>query len=95
MDNEIDIEELKKMQNNGTIVIDVRSKQEFKEGHIDGAILLPEFDIKEEIGKMVKDKTADIILYCGTGARSKKAQQELKNMGYENVFNLKDGFSNY
>lgn len=95
MNKEIDIEELKKMQNNGAIVIDVRSKQEFMENHINGAISLPEFDIKQKIVEIVKDKEKYIVLYCGTGARSKKAQKELQYMGYKNVYNLREGLFYY
>ena len=95
MDKEINIEELKKMQNNGAIVIDVRSKQEFMENQINGAISLPEFDIAQKIARIVKDKEKYIILYCGTGTRSKKAQKELQYMGYKNVYNLREGLFYY
>lgn len=73
------------------IVIDVRSKQEFNEGHINGAINIPLSDINK-LTNMVKDKKKYIILYCSSGIRSKKAQKELISKGYINVYNLIDGF---
>lgn len=73
------------------ILIDVRSKQEFNEGHINGAINIPLSDINK-LTNMVKDKKKYIILYCSSGIRSKKAQKELISKGYINVYNLIDGF---
>ena len=92
---DIEIQELKEFQKDGAIVIDVRSPQEYKEGHIDGAILIPEYEIKKNIGNKVKDKNQNIVVYCSSGSRSKKAQKILKKLGYENVYNLYNGFFNY
>lgn len=81
----------KLINQNNTILIDVRSKQEFLEGHLDGAINIPLDEIENKIEKKVVNKNIIIIVYCQYGARSKKAQNKLKNMGYTNVYNLKDG----
>ncbi|CDB32348.1 rhodanese domain protein [Clostridium sp. CAG:575] len=75
----------------GTIIIDVRSPQEYREGHIDGAICIPDYQIKKEISKYVKNKEENIILYCSTGHRSQKAQKILENIGYTNVYNVYEG----
>lgn len=75
----------------GAIIIDVRSPQEYREGHIDGAISIPDYQIKKEIQKHVKDKADILVLYCSTGHRSQRCQQILENMGYTNVYNLYDG----
>ena len=75
----------------GAIIIDVRSPQEYREGHIDGAICIPDYQIKKEINKYVKNKEENIILYCSTGHRSQKAQKILENMGYTNVYNVYEG----
>lgn len=75
----------------GAIIIDVRSPQEYREGHIDGAICIPDYQIKKEISKYVKNKEENIILYCSTGHRSQKAQKILENMGYTNVYNVYEG----
>ena len=92
---DITMEELKQMQNNGCIVIDVRSPQEYKEWHIKGSISIPEYEILKRINKYVKNKNEEIVVYCQSGYRSKKAQKELQKQGYTNVFNLYNGFENY
>lgn len=77
------------------MLIDVRSPQEFREGHLDGAISIPEYDIKKEIEKIVLDKNKNIVVYCSSGGRSKKAQKTLNKLGYQNVYNVYNGFINY
>lgn len=94
-EGDIELEELKQLQKEGVIIIDVRSPQEYEEGHVDGAILIPEYEIKKSIENKVKDKNQNIVVYCSSGTRSKKAQKSLKKLGYENVYNLYNGFFNY
>lgn len=74
------------------IIIDVRSIQEYQEWHIDGAINIPVWDIKQKILNYTESKDQYIILYCSSGVRSKKAQSILWNMGFKNVFNVNGGF---
>lgn len=85
---DITMEELKKLEKEGAILLDVRSPQEYKEGHLNGAISLPEYEIKENVETILKNKKKIIIVYCSSGSRSKKAQKELIEMGYETVYNL-------
>ena len=85
---DITMEELKKLEKEGAILLDVRSPQEYKEGHLNGAISLPEYEIKENAETILKNKKEIIIVYCSSGSRSKKAQKELIEMGYETVYNL-------
>lgn len=82
----------KLIKNYNAIIIDVRSNQEFKEGHINGAINIPLCDIKRKISNIIADKNIYIIAYCTSGIRSKKAQDILKSLGYKNVYNLIPGF---
>ena len=91
-EKDIGLEEVMQLQNEGAIVIDVRSPQEFREGHIDGAISIPEYDIKKEIEKIVLDKNKNIVVYCSSGGRSKKAQKVLNKLGYQNVYNVYEGY---
>lgn len=93
--DEITIEQLKKMKQQEIVIIDVRSKQEYDEGHIDGAISIPEYEIRTKINEIVKNQNEIIIVYCSTGRRSKKAQKLLNKLGYKNVFNLYNGYQNY
>ena len=88
---DITMQELKNKQNNGAIIVDVRSSQEYSEGHICGAINIPEYEISRDINRILKDKEKDIILYCSSGIRSKSAYKKLKRLGYKNVFNLYGG----
>lgn len=93
--NDINIEELKRLQNMGAIVLDVRSPQEYEEGHIEGAMLIPEYELGKKYNKELKDKNEVIVIYCSSGIRSKKAQKYLEKKGYINVYNLYNGLENY
>ncbi len=67
------------------IIIDARTQEEFAEGHIEDAILIPEYEIKDRAEKELPDKDALILVYCRSGRRSKIASEELVNLGYTNV----------
>lgn len=76
---------------NRITIIDVRTKDEFEGGHIQGAVNIPLQDLKEKIELVVLDKSEVIIVYCQSGGRSRKAADKLEKMGYRNVWNLKNG----
>lgn len=89
---EISYKNLKELMKNKTVyLIDVRSNQEYEEGHLDGAINISLYNIEKQIGNYVKNKTDIIILYCSSGGRSIEAKRILENLGYEEVYNLKGG----
>ena len=67
------------------IIIDARTEEEFAEGHIENAILIPEYEIAERAEKELTDKEQLILVYCRSGRRSKIASEELVNLGYTNV----------
>lgn len=69
------------------IWIDVRTSEEFKEGHLKDAVNIPVDQIGARIGSVSPDKSAPVNLYCRSGRRSEAALQELKKMGYTNVTN--------
>jgi rhodanese-related sulfurtransferase len=85
---DLDKKELEKLLKDGAILVDVRSPQEYREGHLDGAILIPEYEIVSKHSNTFKSKEEIIILYCTNGLRSKKAQRKLEKLGYKNVYNL-------
>ncbi len=85
---EIKGKQIKNFLKEGAIIIDVRSPQEYKEGHIKKAICIPEYEIERKIQNKIKNKEQKIVLYCDSGARSKKARQKLENLGYKSVLNL-------
>lgn len=67
------------------IIIDARTEEEFAEGHIEGAILIPEYEIANRAEKELPDKEQLILVYCRSGRRSKIASEELVKLGYANV----------
>ena len=67
------------------IIIDARTEDEFAEGHIENAILIPEYEIKDRAEKELPDKEQLILVYCRSGRRSKIASEELVKLGYTNV----------
>lgn len=67
------------------IIIDARTQEEFDEGHIEGAILIPEYEISQRAEKELPDKDRLILVYCRSGRRSKIASQALVDLGYTNV----------
>jgi rhodanese-related sulfurtransferase len=67
------------------IIVDARTDSEFAQGHIEGAILIPEYEIAARAEKELPDKDALILVYCRSGRRSKIASEELVKLGYRNV----------
>ena len=63
------------------IIIDARTEEEFNEGHIEGAILIPEYEIGERAEKELSNKDQLILVYCRSGRRSKIASQALADLG--------------
>ena len=81
--------EAKEKITNGAILLDVRTKEEFDDTHIEGAILLPLSEINSSsVAKIIPDNTVEIIVYCRSGNRSSQAVDELRYLGYENVYDL-------
>ena len=69
------------------VLLDVRNADEFRQGHIPGAINIPADSI-DSIGRKVKEKDTPIYSYCRSGARSGRAAAALKALGYTNVTNI-------
>ena len=69
----------------GYIILDVREDYEFADGHIPGAVLLPNGDITTKAESVLTDKSQLILVYCRSGRRSKEAAQKLADLGYTNV----------
>jgi rhodanese-related sulfurtransferase len=72
----------------GVIIVDVREENEYNEGHIENAILLPVGQIEKDAQNILPDLQATIIVYCRTGRRSASAAEKLVKLGYENVYDL-------
>ena len=69
----------------GYIIIDARTQEEYDEGHILGAILIPEYEIAVRAENELPAKEQLILVYCRSGRRSKIAAEELVKLGYTNV----------
>ena len=67
------------------IINDTKPEEEFDEGHIENAILIPEYEIANRAEKELPDKEQLILVYCRSGRRSKIASEELVKLGYTNV----------
>ena len=79
------VEAKKIMDNEDCTILDVRTPEEFNEGHIDGAINIPLNCINEEAENILTDKNETILVYCRSGVRSKDASFILAKKGYNNI----------
>ena len=93
-ENNINYKTMEKMlkDNSEITVIDVRTRDEYRDNHLKKAVNIPLQDICEQkVKQFVNSKNSIIIVYCEYGGRSKKAVSKLNKMGYENVYNLDGG----
>lgn len=67
------------------VILDVRTQEEYDQGHIPGAILIPDYEIAERAEEVLTDKNQLILVYCRSGRRSKNASQILVELGYTNI----------
>ena len=67
------------------IILDVRTAEEYAAGHIEGAVLIPDYEIQEKAEEILLDKSQLILVYCRSGRRSKNAASTLASLGYTNV----------
>ena len=81
-------QEAQTMMSDDVFILDVRTQEEFDEGHINNAVLLPDYEIKEKTESVIADKNQTVLVYCRTGVRSETASKELIEIGYTNVFDF-------
>ena len=74
-------------ENPDLILLDVRTQEEFEQGHIPGAVCLPNEMIAAEM-PFLFGKDVEILLYCRSGRRSADAAKKLRDMGFTNVFDF-------
>ncbi len=72
-------------ENEGYIILDVRTAAEYHEGHIEGAINVPNEEISDKEISRLPDKSQMIFVYCRSGNRSKDASEKLVKLGYTNI----------
>ena len=69
----------------GYIILDVRAQDEYDQGHIPGAIVIPHTEIETRAEEELTDKDQQILVYCRSGRRSKLAADALLELGYTNI----------
>lgn len=92
---ELTIDEVKERLERGETcaVLDVREREEYREGHLAGAIPLPRGFLEMRIEETLPDKTQPVIAYCAGGVRSLIAARTMKELGYENVSSMAGGYT--
>ena len=83
----ITAQEAKKLMDSqeGYVILDTRTKEEYDQGHIPGAILIPYDEVLAKAESILKDKNQLILVYCRSGRRSKLAAEDLVKLGYTNI----------
>jgi adenylyltransferase/sulfurtransferase len=76
-----------------TVLLDVREKDEWREGHLEGAVSLPRGFLEIRVESALPDKNAAIIAYCAGGVRSLLAAKIMREMGYQNVSSMSGGYA--
>ncbi|HVK58033.1 MAG TPA: rhodanese-like domain-containing protein [Candidatus Kapabacteria bacterium] len=82
---------LRKADTNSTVVLDVRTREEYKAGHIPGSVLI-DFnagDFEQQVAKLDKDKT--YLVHCAVGGRSARACKKMNLLGFKKLYNLEGG----
>ncbi|WP_448377456.1 CoA-disulfide reductase [Fervidobacterium sp.] len=89
----VSIEEFLKMDRQNVFVLDVRTRDEYNLGHIDGAVNIPVDEIRQNLDNIPKDRK--VVVYCGVGLRAYVACRILYQNGFDEVYNLSGGYKMY
>jgi sulfur-carrier protein adenylyltransferase/sulfurtransferase len=87
------VNELLKNNGKSPLVLDVRESDEWRQGHLEGALPLPRGFLEIKIESAIPDKNSPIIAYCAGGVRSLLAAKVMKEMGYQNVSSMSGGYA--
>jgi rhodanese-related sulfurtransferase len=90
---DVTVEEAKSLieSNSSLLIIDVRTREEYDSGHIEGAILIPVNELEDRLDELSKEE--ELLIYCRTGNRSSNSVNILNANGYTKIFHLKDGIT--
>jgi sulfur-carrier protein adenylyltransferase/sulfurtransferase len=77
------------------VVLDVRERDEWEQGHIPGAIHIPRGNLESRIDNAVTDRGTPLLVYCASGNRSAYAAKTLTELGFGDVLSLSGGFSQW
>ncbi len=91
---EVSVDEARTMLGNGATFIDVREPPEWKDGTVPDALCIPRgvLEWKSADEDSLKDKSAQVVVYCKTGGRSALATLALKQLGYDNAVSMAGGY---
>lgn len=88
---EVDVDAAERMIDDGAVALDVREPNEFVDGVLPGAILVPRGELPERIRALVPDAGTPIVVYCAGGVRSAYATETLAQMGYTGAVSMAGG----
>jgi phage shock protein E len=77
------------------VVLDVRAPADYAQGHIPGAINIPQEELAARVAELEGARERDIVVYCGTGKRTAQALQVLEKSGFRRIFHLKGDFTRW
>ncbi|MFQ5918367.1 MAG: molybdopterin-synthase adenylyltransferase MoeB, partial [Candidatus Binatia bacterium] len=92
---ELSVQEVKELveKNGKHLLLDVREKEEYREGHLAEAVSLPRGFLEIKVETTIPDKSTPVIAYCAGGVRSLLAAKAMKEMGYQEVISMSGGYS--
>jgi sulfur-carrier protein adenylyltransferase/sulfurtransferase len=79
----------------GCVIVDVREREEWDEGHLPGAVHVPRGHLESRIERAAPDKSRPVLVYCASGNRSAFAAKTLEELGYDHVVSLAGGFTDW
>ncbi|MFP6609454.1 MAG: rhodanese-like domain-containing protein, partial [Deltaproteobacteria bacterium] len=74
------------------LLVDVREKEEYRDGHLPEAISIPRGFLEMQVEEKLPDRSKAVVAYCQSGTRSLLAAQQLREMGYEQVSSMSGGY---
>ena len=89
------VEEFRAYMDQEHFLLDVRTEEEFYMGHIEGATLIPLYELQSRVEEIAQYKDIPVLVYCRSGNRSITASEILIEHGFTHVVNLSRGFSAY
>lgn len=90
---EVSVEEAYQMRENGAFVLDVRELNEWEDGHIPDATLIPLGQLESRMGEVPEDQ--EVVIVCRSGNRSAQARDILKNAGFTNITSMAGGMNQW
>jgi adenylyltransferase/sulfurtransferase len=92
---ELSVDEVQKLtsKNGKYLILDVREKEEYREGHLEGSVSIPRGFLEIRVESAIPEKSTPIIAYCAGGVRSLLAAKDMKEMGYQEVISMSGGYS--